>query len=359
VTLLYAVPVAREGLVWLDDPRRNRPVGTRGELASVTQFHAGNVRLSRWPLAAVSGPAGGLGLGIDMLRPAFFRVVYNAGSGELYLAYDIGLTPEKPTAQVRLCRFRFDPGWGFRAALARYYELFADQFRCRTPEQGLWMPFAKISKVRAWEDFGFKFKEGDNETGWDDVHGIITFRYTEPMTWWMKMPTDMPRTLEAALAEAQRRAAKGDAWAKALFTSGYADAAGQYPARLLDTPWCNGAVWSMNSMPGIAGAVTDFKIKWSPKIREQYYGPQRKGDLDGEYIDSSEGYVTDELDFRRTHFAAAQTPLCFSPDERRPAIFRGLVAFEYAKGLADDVHAMGRLVMANSTPSRLCWLFQP
>lgn len=109
-------------------------------------------------------------------------------------------------------------------------------------------------------------------------------------------------------------------------------------------------------MPGIAGEVTDFKNKWSPKIREQYYGPQRKGDLDGEYIDSSEAYVTDELDFRRSHFSAVQTPLCFSPDEHRPAIFRGLVAFEYARGLADDVHAMGKLMMANSTPGRLCWL---
>jgi hypothetical protein len=356
VTLLYAMPVDRQGLAWLEDPRRTVPVPERGEVSAVNPFQAGNRRMGKWPFAAVAGPAGGLGLGIDMLRPAFFRTVYNASSGELFLAYDIGLTPEKPVARMRFCRFRFNPAWGFRSALARYYELFADQFRCRTPEQGLWMPFAKISKVRGWEDFGFKFKEGNDETRWDDEHGIITFRYTEPMTWWMAMPKEMPRTLEAALAEARRKADKGDAWAKALLTSGYQDAAGQVPARLLDTPWCNGAVWSMNSMPDVAGDVTDFKNKWSPKIRQQYYGPKRKGDLDGEYIDSSEAYVTDELDFRRDHFATTRTPLCFSPDEHRPAIFRGLVAFEYAQGLADDVHAMGKLMMANSTPSRLCWL---
>ena len=40
-------------------------------------------------------------------------------------------------------------------------------------------------------------------------HGILTFRYTEPMTWWMPMPKEMPRTLEAALAEARRLAGKG------------------------------------------------------------------------------------------------------------------------------------------------------
>ena len=56
-------------------------------------------------------------------------------------------------------------------------------------------------------------------------------------------------------------------------------------------------------MPGVAGEITDFKSKWNPKIKDRFYGPDRKGDLDGEYIDSSEGYVTDELDFRRDHFA--------------------------------------------------------
>ena len=174
------------------------------------------------------------------------------------------------------------------------------------------------------------------------------------------MPKSMPRTMEAALAEARRLADKGDASAKALLTSGYHNADGEIPARLLDTPWCNGAVWSMNSMPGIRGDVTDFHNKWNPKLREQLYGPHpegtRRGDLDGEYVDSSEGYVTDVLDFRRDHFAAADTPLVFSQDGHKPAIFRGLVAFEYVRGIAKDVHAMNKLMMANGAPTRLCWL---
>jgi len=354
ITLIYAIRVGAAGLTWLEDPRRSVPVAQGKEYTVATQFRAG--RLGRWPLAAVVGPKQGRAIGIDMAAPAFFRVGYNAGTEELFVAYDIGLTPEKPSATIRFCEFTFEPEWGFRAALARYYELFPDHFRCRTPEQGLWMPFAKISDVKGWEDFGFKFKEGNNETRWDDEHGIITFRYTEPMTWWMKMPKEMPRTMEAALAEARRLAEEKKPRALALFSSGYHDARGQFVARLLDTPWCNGAVWSMNSMPGIAGEATDFKFKWNPSLRDRLYGPQRSGDLDGEYIDSSEGYVTDELDFRRAHFAAAQTPLCFSPEDHRPAIFRGLVAFEYVRGIAQDVHGMGRLMMANGAPGRLCWL---
>jgi hypothetical protein len=363
VTLVFACPIATGSgsLHWLENPRRSVAVQPGREYVHATNFKAGaNGRLSLYPLGAVADDVRGLALGIDMAQPAFFRIGYNAGTGELFLAYDIGLAPEKPTARVRFCQFTFAPKWGFRAALAQYYTHFPEAFRCRTPEQGLWMPFAKISRVKGWEDFGFKFKEGNDETAWDDAHGMITFRYTEPMTWWMRMPKDMPRTMEAARAEAKRLADKGDASAKALLTSGYHNADGEVPARLLDTPWCNGAVWSMNSMPGIRGEVTDFKNKWNPKLRQRLYGPHpegpRRGDLDGEYIDSSEGYVTDELDFRRDHFAAADTPLTFSQDTHKPAIFRGLIVFEYTRAMAKDVHAMGKLMMANSTPIRLCWL---
>jgi len=109
-------------------------------------------------------------------------------------------------------------------------------------------------------------------------------------------------------------------------------------------------------MPGVQGDVTDFKNKWNAELREKLYGPKRSADLDGEYIDSSEGYVTDELDFRREHFGIAETPLTFSLDGRKPAIFRGLIAYEYVRGIERDVHGMGKLMMANSTPIRLCWL---
>jgi hypothetical protein len=313
--------------------------------------------MSWYPLGAVASAGTGTALGIDMQAPAFFRIGYHADLNELYLAYDLALTPEKSTAHVRFCKFGFEAKQAFRGALARYYQIFPQDFQCRTPEQGLWMPFAKISAVKGWEDFGFKFKEGDNETAWDDQHGMITFRYTEPLTWWMAMPDSVPRTIEAATAFATTLAAeKGDRHAASLLTSGYHNREGRFVARLLDTPWCRGAVWSMNSMPGIQPQPSDFSLKWNDALRDKLYGPNRAADLDGEYIDSSEGYVTDLLDFRRDHFAAAETPLVFCSITHKPALFRGLIAFEYVRQVARDVHAMDRLMMANSTPIQLCWL---
>jgi len=358
ITLIYAIPVPAEKCRWLQDPRHSLTVEPEHEYMSVGRFSAGaNGRVSRYPFGAVTTAERGIGLGIDMAWPAFFRVGYNSGTHELFIAYDIGLAPEKPEARLRFCKFDFDPKCQFRAALARYYDIFPDYFRCRTPQQGLWMPFAKISAVKDWQDFGFKFKEGNNETQWDDEHQIITFRYTEPMTWWMRMPKETPQTLSAALAEAQRLAKeKNDSNARALLTSGFHNERGEFPARLLDTPWCDGAVWSINSMPNIQGEITDFKNKWNPTLRGKLYGSQAAGDLDGEYIDSSEGYVTDELDFRRDHFAATETPLTFSCDDHKVGIFRGLIAFEYVRAIERDIRAMDKLMMANATPIHLCWL---
>jgi hypothetical protein len=357
ITLVFAEPVEGKSLRWLMDPRRSEPVEPGREYVSATQFHAGsNGRLSLYPLGAVADDKRGVAVAVAPDWPAFCRIGYNAGTKELYLAYDIALTPERPKAELHSCRFRFDPKSGFRGALARYYELYPEAFRCRVRDQGLWMPFAKISEVPGWQDFGFRIKEGDDEPQWDRAHGVLTFRYTEPMTWWMPMPKAQPRTLEAALAEARRLAASGNREARALFSSGYHDADGRLVARLLDTPWCNGAVWSMNSSPGIPGEVTDFKNKWNPAIRAKLYGPESASGVAGEYVDSSEGYVTDELDSCREHFAASTRPLVFSPDDHRPAVFRGLIAWDYVAGIAGDVHHDGKLAMANGAPTRLWWL---
>ncbi|MFB3892421.1 MAG: hypothetical protein ACE15C_10420 [Phycisphaerae bacterium] len=357
VTLIFTSPVAGDSWRWLAGPRKDEPAKAPLEYLTASEFPlTASGRLSKYPFAAVAKADKGQAIGIDMGRPAFFRTAFAAGTGELYVAYDLGLAPEKPSAEIALCTFAFDGAAGFRGAAARYYELFPDYFRCRAPRQGLWMPFYPISKIEGWQDFGFAFKEGNDETQWDDAHDIITFRYTEPMTWWMRMPKDLPRTFDAALAEAKRLADKGDRGAAALFTSGHYDRAGRLVCQLKREPWCDGAVWSMNSSPGIDGDITDFKNKWNPGLKEKLYGKGRKGDLDGEYIDSSEGYVTAELDFRREHFAAARTPLTFSAGDFKPAVFRGLISQEYVRAIADDVHGMGKLMMANGAPGRLCWL---
>ena len=354
LTLVYTFPV--DGKIWCEHPRSETAVepNTEHVFTSSMPGIGSNGKLSFYPFAAVVHDKGGHGVGIDLKTPGFFRAGYNSGTEELFVAVDIALTKESPTATINFVGFNFDPKHQFRGALDSYYKIFPDYFSSKIPEQGIWMPFAPISKVPNHEDFGFKFKEGDDEIAWDDAHNILTFRYTEPGTWWMPMPEDVPHTYETALALAKKLAEEGDARAKALFVSGMHDAEGNLVGQIRDEPWNKGIVWSINDMPEIEGG--SFGLKWSPQIFADYYERQDRGILDGEYVDSAEGWVTTPLDYRRDHFAAARTPLVFSQGDCQPAIFKGLMFFEYVRKIAEDMHKNDKLMFANSTPERLCWL---
>ena len=314
---------------------------------------------SRFPLACVANGSNGQAIGIDMNLPVHGRNGYNALSNSLFVGWDIALTPEKPTATVRLFTFDFDASWAFRGAVDKLYKVFPEAFVVRVKKQGLWMPFAPISKVEGWEDFGFAIKEGNNEVPWDDEHGIQTYRYTEPTTWWMTMKTTgRPSTMAECLQEVDRLLKEGkDAHAKSFASSVMHDVDGKPVGLIKDTPWCNGIVWSMNSVPGIKADHTDYSVKWS-EVKEQQYGPKAKGDLEGEYIDSSECYVTHYIDTRRDHFAAYELPLTYDSRTLMPGATKYHITYEYVKGIADDIHAMGKTMMANSTPTRV-WFLAP
>ncbi|GHT40934.1 hypothetical protein FACS189443_1990 [Planctomycetales bacterium] len=334
-------------------------VPMKGEMSlPVSQHQIGsNGRLARYPFAAIVGEAPngqsvGHGIAIDLDSPAFFRLGYNTHTDELFAAVDLALTKEAPTATLKFVAFTFEGEDGLRGAAAEYYQIFPDFFHCRTPKQGIWMPFSAISKIPDFEDFGFQFKEGNDETAWDDAHGITTFRYTEPMTWWMKMDKSIPRTYEAAIRHAQKLADSGDEQAIALLNCGMKTADGTFAHRFEDTPWCDGVVWSFCDVPGISNG--GYSVKWNKDMAEELY--KKKDGLDGEYIDSSEGYITVALDFDRVHFSAVRCPLVFSSGDYKPAIFRGLVAYEYVRGISEDIHRRGKLMMANATPDALCWL---
>jgi hypothetical protein len=360
ITLSYSMPLPAGQWTWWAGPREALLTEASREYRNGTSISAGAIpQMSTYPLGVVTSGDRGFVIAMDMASPAVFRIGLSGALREFYISFDLGFTSEHPQADARFCLFEFNSPWGFRAALVRYYDLFPEHFRGHADDHGTWMPFARISDVANWRDFGFQFKEGTNETGWDDQNGITTFRYTEPLTWWMDMESGMDRTMAAGVQYAEQLLQKGDQRAAAWKTSVMHDRGGQPTGKALDTPWCDGIVWSMNSSPAVQGEVTDYSLKWNDATRGAYsdrdrFGPQTG--LDGEYIDSSEGYVTAELDFRRSHFAGAIRPLTFSFGDWKPALFRGLIAWEYVRGISIDVHRNQGLMMANSTPDRLCWL---
>lgn len=346
VTLLYAIPLpSKAEVVWHDGPRKSENlVGACGQRRSTTAVGAGEGRLTRWPFAAVSVNGKGYALGIDPTAPALFRAAYSADLHTLYIAFDLGFAVERPKAHFRFISFSFPSAQGFRGALAAYQKALPQFAQVRLRKHGLWMPFDKISEVKGWEDFGFAVKEGDNEPNWDRAHGIATFHYTEPSSWWMRMKNGASATLQECLAEANRRADACDAHGLAWRASACHDRRGNVVGRVLDMPWCKGALWIVSPLPGIKGG--DYALKLGTL----------NGSIDGEYIDSAEFGLAPPLDFRRDNFAVADTPLAFDPDTKRPALAKCLTIFEYVRETANRCHAAGRYLMGNCVPSTWPWL---
>ena len=364
VTLAWAQPIDTKDGRWFDSPRTERPfAGATGEFRRLQPSACGAGGFSRLPFVAVTDGGRGLAIGVDPRLPGYFRVGASPDLKLAYLTYDFALVPEKRTAHVGFVTFPFEAKDGWRGALEAYQKLFPEFNVVHQKRQGIWMAFRQISKVEGWEDFGFAIKEGDNEIAWDDAHGITTYRYTEPTTWWMKIDGKDGRkqaTMDECVARAEALAApdckdKSRGYAQAWKRCAMKDESGAYYGRILDTPWCNGIVWNLNCAPGL-GPDCEFAAKLGePAFSKRYAGTFPQG-LDGEYVDSSEMYVTADLDFNRANFAGMATPLTFASESLRPGVFKGMMGYEYVRGIYEKVRAIGRRTMANATPLNWCWL---
>ena len=359
ITLVFADPLPEGAMIWYGDGLGQADVKTGDFERSNFRLssNVGSSGLSPWPLAAVAVNGEGRAIAIDCGKPAYNRLVLNPTLRALMLAVDLGFAPEKRTAHFRFSTFPFEAMYGWRGAFDAYMKAYPHFYKVRIPKQGVWMAFRPTSKVQGVEDFGFAYKEGEGEVPWDDAHGLITFHYTEPVTWWMDFPPIPGRklTMADAKAEAERLAAKGDRHALAWKTSVMRSANGERCGEFRDTPWCNGVLWAMNSLPNLPGEVTDFKWKLGKEAVDRRFAAAYPQGVDGEYLDSAEMEPA-SLDFDRAHFAAADAPLVFATDSKSPVIYTGLVWSEYTRDITRRVREKGRFMMANCAPDRYAWV---
>lgn len=368
LTLVYALPLEPGELTWFADPRHSRVVTARdGEQRVTSPVPYGQQALSLWPFAACAVADRGQALAVDLAAPAVYRVTLNPELRLLYISFDVALAPEKNTAEVGFVTFPFAARDGFRGALEAWGRLEPSAVENRMEKIGLWDAFTPIKNIPRYEDFHFAYVEGDTaNAAWYDERGISCFTYTEPSSWWMhlkgkdgNLPTYAECVAEVARLAAEAPSMDAAAWSKhaaalAWQTSAAMDAFGRRVGHIQSTAWTpSGIMWSFNSAPGIKGEVTDYKIKVSEARFKKMYGgaPYPKG-VDGEYIDSSEMGFSIGADYDRAHFAAMETPLCWSGPSNRVCISGGLVSYEYVRSIRRRLDAYGRRMMANSTPKK-------
>jgi hypothetical protein len=265
IAVYFVLPVDFVGGTFGEDMRTALPIDALRTYSNTVPVRVGtNGRMSRYPLAPVVRDDRALCVATPLDVPRVSRLAYDARSKELYAAFDLGLSPDTrkfpSRASFGLLVYPFDPEWGFRAALQSYYDTFPQFFAKRVQREGIWMPFTDIATVQDPADFGFMFKEGDDNVAWDEAHGIYSFVYTEPMSHWMPLAKDVPRTYDAALAELKRRA-ETEAQSQATLNSAYTNPDGSYHLWVLNAPWCDGALITGNPDPDLFAHRPDLKTQ--------------------------------------------------------------------------------------------------
>ncbi len=360
VSLSFLVPVDAFGWSWGEDARRSRRISGSGEYVDAVPVPCGATgTLSRYPVAAVYSPDGGLAIAADPESAVQYRVGYHAGLRKLFISYDFGLLPDSidlpSRARFRFAIFAFDPAHGFRGALAGLYSVYPERFARRCLDAGGWLPFASPAQIPQWEDFGFAFREVARGEPLAGVDTLRTFRYTEPLGWWTALPEQVPRSRDALLSklhDLDPAALPREAVERSVMKT--ADGLPRFAFE--KRPWCDGVLWSMNPNPRLPGASTAARLWWNPEIKARDYLQESVPGAGGEFIDSAEGYAMAELDFDREHLRYSTAAPTFSSDSRLPVLFKGQMMHEYVKAAAREMRELGKFAFGNGTPHRFSFL---
>jgi len=367
ITVYYCARFKDGDPRWWYSIRRSSPVKV-GEAQTAVRTQVGATgSMAAYPFACVTGSKTGLTIGIPPeLGPRIARLFFHADGGLLVAAFDVDLVQDNVanpgTAILAVFRGGCDPRWGFRDAARRYYHAFPDAFVRRSKAEGIWMPFTDPSKVSGVKDFGIAYHEGDNSVVSDDKLGILSFRYTEPMTWWMSMNPSVPRTYDDALKVLNQNLhgvnEENRKWAQAVVNSGSLAQDGRNNLVFENQPWTNGAVWVLNPNPRLPlppGEWNKARLTYTKETADIRYAPGQK--LSGEYLDSLEGW-SDSLDFSPKSLAYSKAPPTFIRSGLVPVVPQWFSTYEIASFMSEDLRNRGRLLMANATPWRI-WSFLP
>ncbi len=368
------LPFAKADAVFLRTPYVSEKVSDSRIYAEVFDNMTGGPEggFSRYPVNAVAHGKEGLALAVDTAYPVKERIEYDAENERFNIHFDFAATPMQKELRFRFAVYEFVNNWGFRSALARYYELFPDYAEQRVRKHGMSLAFANATGIEGIEDFHIAFRSTFYEPVWDAEKGvtewprqpiiaqeiaknheagIMTFRYHEPGSWWMAMKPGTPRTYEAAFAQLKEAAERGNTKAQAILQAPMMTADGRFMVSFSKQTWNDGCVWSCSTLPrqDAPARYDSYYLISDAKIAT--YQNQIGENLAGEEYDSMGGYMRDELDFNPVSMAAATYPLVYDFVTHRPALSLLLMQSEYARWSADKVHAAGRLTYANNVRS--------
>lgn len=358
ITAYFVLPVADLPWQWHDDVLHSSVTTGGGEYSNTGGWPISGVA-SAYPWCSITSEQAGLSLSAPMDCPRVARFTYNATLKCLYIAVNLGIAPDTANfpsqADLRFSIYSHDPQWGFRAAAEKYYQRNPQSFVKRLQRGGIWNAFGPIQKIKGWEDFGFAYDENsETPLQFDNDNNITSFRYIEPMTYWLPMAKSYPRTYAGAMQALQDNLEKGNAsakqWAQVTQCCGVYNHDQKLDLSVQNQSWCDGAVFTLNPDPNLAETPQcpvnkghlGYSKEWADKGLMQKTGPR----LDGIYLDSMPNWG-EVRNWRRDHWKTVEVPLTFDTEYKQPVLMQIFSTWQYSNWIAQDVHGRGGVMHGN------------
>lgn len=262
VNLMYSLDIEALGWDWWDDIRNKRRIEAEEEkYAYTTSVFVGQTgEMSCYPFSCISSEKQAFSYGVPLNRPRVFNIYYDTKTKKYNISFDLALsgkTEKFPNeADFYFILYSPDSQWAFRDAAMMYYNIYPSFFEKRVEREGIWMPFTAVNSVENEEDFNFMFHEFNVvDLEYNNTHGIYSFRYLEPWTYWMALETNAPRQYNTVVERLENDVVFNDTlrrkMAQSTLLSGMYDREGKILHEFLNRPWCNGVVFFNNADPDI------------------------------------------------------------------------------------------------------------
>lgn len=371
LTLYFVLPIHHDNWEWGDDMRNSQDMAESEKYINPVYIDIGSDgTMSRYPIAAIYNNDG-LAIGYPLDSPALIRLAARPyyEQRQLQIEYDVALSDLTKTpgaVHLKAVLYRFDPAWGFRSALKKYYEIYPDFFDKRITNEGLWVFHPKyLNNIPNIEDFGIAvhtYNFDSYSLPFEDDNNIYSLHYlVEPSV--MKIPNPenaFSIDYSGILGYLDSSQSNGDLFAIATLNSGVLDFTDSYmittEGSLVDNRCQDCSVVTVNPDPDIEDnnySINYAQYYWNNSATAPYSSTSA-GALDGEFVDSIELLGT-TLDYNANHLKAADLPLTYAKDNYKPAIPLAFSSYEFAKWVAHDIHSMGKIMMSNSVPKNFAF----
>jgi len=358
VLLRFAFPMNCVGWRWHDDTQTSREIAPGGFYENVAPLRAW-ADLPEWKdkpnlkmgyanrnfCTVVTGDVG-VCLSVPLDSPCIFRTAYDGKAQQLQLTYDFALS--RDTRGPNAWSFAFDlytsdPEWGFRSALADYYQMYPDMFTHYVPRPGQWMAFNRLSDIDNANEFRFALQEGAPEPEYDDKIGVLSTTYFTHAGMFANIPGHDPEKdplpAHDVLVKVMSNKFKQNTGQEGIFEAvGLHDADGRLDVQ--KTQVYGHIISQFNLDPELPYGSWHLNktAEQTRSIKEK-----RGGNLDGFYYDG----LAAGLNYRRDHFKSSEAPPIWDPVAKKALLNNFFSSCSFARAAAEQLRPRGQITMMN------------